>query len=340
MKMGRDRRLSGQHKDEQRSSGHLRNYFKYALLAGAMAGCGYTAIRYEIARLPNNGDSCPSLGNAIQVYQGQEVGFGPGRRPLYLARMNSLDGTDITMEMRMPLAPATASGVSWVVTFGGLRTDVEGIARTANTMCGLAGVRRGAALPRDGGSAGAENQPDAAVQADAESAGAGGEGGSPAIALLEAMAQRMRSDAGPPPPVELERPPELDSHGGAFPPDSSADFARTLRENLGRAISSLQSLMAGREPSGGDSAFTVTASDERTFTLSAGGQTIRLSRRAEMQWDVSTPTAATLRIPYRITRMSTQGGALSVEVAVDCSRDMEAAGDGLGVRRGPHPACR
>ncbi len=349
------------HKTDMGACGRARNYFKYALLAGAIAGCagGYRAVQYEIARLPDNGDNCPALGDAFQVFQGQETGFGFGSRPLYLLRVTAMDGSDVTMEARMPLAAPTPadSQVSWTVTFAGLSTNVEGMARTADSTCRLvsrsrpsrpaqadagveAGVEQGA--PAQDGSAGGSGSTNALLERmTASTQSDSGAGVDPGVLLLEGGAGGAsgagQRDAGPPAPVELPRPPELVG-GVTFPPDSSAEFARRIQAGLGGALSSLATLMGGgNAPSG---SFTIERSDANVFTLRSGERTVVLKRRIELQWDVAAPQAATLRVPYTITNMSMQGGSLNVTVSLDCSRDMEAIGSGLGVRSGPHPSCR
>ncbi len=329
-------------------------FYKYALLAGAIAGCGYAGVRFEVVRMPDQGQNCPSVGAAIQGFEGQEVGFGPGRRPLYLFRITSMDGTDITMDARMPLAQPTSSDsqVSWLVTFGGVRTNVDGLARTADSACRIVGNVTRARPLADAGTAVAEpsasagqadagtDQTDARVEPgvlalEAE-AGAGGAGPQPADSILQRMTASARADPGAV-QREFTIPSELDSHGAAFPPDSSAEFARRIRETLARTLGSLDSLMGG---SGSAPSISIERSDQRGFTIHAGDRTLVLKRRLEVQWDVSSPQSATLRIPYTISSMTVENGNVNVTVAVDCSRDMEAVGTGLGVRNGPHPRCR
>ncbi len=293
-----------------------KRFWKYALLAGAIAGCagGYTAVSYQIARLPENGDACPSLGPSFQVFRGQEIGFGQGRRPVYLARVTNMDGNDVTLDFRTPLsAPVSReSSVSYVVTLGGFRTDTEGMGRLANSACRLMNDVRGSQA--DGGTAGAP----ASVNDGGAAGSDGGAGG-----------------AAPVRPVS--RPQELD--GTPFPRDVSAEFSRMLSERLGNAVSAAFGMLSGSS-STERAELSIDRSDDSSFTLAVrNAQSVKLYRRVEVQWDVSVPQQATLRVPYRITSLRAEGGRLTASVSLDCSRDMEVAGRGLDVRSGPHPLC-
>lgn len=279
-------------------------FWKQALLAGAIAGCGgggFIAVSHETARLPDNGDACPTLGPTFQVFQGQEVGFGTGRRPLYVARVRSLEGSSLTADVRVPLqAPSTRiSSVSYVVTLSGIRTDTGGLGRLANSEC------RVITSIRDPPSVARVEVPD---------------GGSP---------------SPPPPPPH---PQELEAQ--RFPADSSAEFSRRLAEGLGSAIGSAFAMIDGSRSPAGRADITLGRSENDGFIVSSGGRTVKLMRRAEVQWDVGVPQEASLRIPYLIRGLTIENGRVSADIAVDCDRDMEASGSGLDVRSGPHPSCR
>ena len=140
-------------------------------------------------------------------------------------------------------------------------------------------------------------------------------------------------------PVQpAERPQELD--GSPFPRDVSAEFSRRLSERLGSAISAAFGMLSGSQTSTERADVSIERSDESSFTLSVrNSQSVKLYRRVDVQWDVSVPQSATLRVPYRITSLRAEGGRLTAVVALDCSRDMEAAGSGLDARSGPHPLC-
>lgn len=301
---------------EQGASGR-RRFWRGALLAGALAGCagGFTAVSYQTARLPDNGDGCPSVGPSFQVFRGQEIGFGTGRRPLYVARVTNMEGSDVTLDLRTPLAlPASrGSAVAYVVTIGGIRTDTDGLGRLANSACRL---MNGPSSQADGGVAGAP-----AVNDGGAAGSDGGAGGAVPVS------------------VTASRPQELD--GTPFPRDVSAEFSRMISERLGSAVSAAFGLVSGNAQGGQERAeLAIDRSDDSSFTLSVrNAQSVKLYRRVEVQWDVSVPQEATLRMPYRITSMRIEGGRVTASVALDCSRDMEAVGRGLDVRSGPHPMC-
>src|SRR5512143_2722788 len=212
----------GKTRSEEKKDGTPKRFLRYSLLAGALAGCagGFTAVSYQTARLPENGDACPSLGPSFQAFQGQEVGFGQGRRPLYLARVTSMEGSDLTLDLRVPLSPPASreSAVSYVVTIGGIRTDTDGLGRLANSACRLMNDVRGS--PADGGTAGAP-----ATVNDGGAAGSDGGAG------------------GATPVRQASRPQELD--GTPFPRDVSAEFSRAISERLGNAVSGAFGLVSG-----------------------------------------------------------------------------------------------
>ncbi len=305
------------HKAPEGQKPRHRNFLSSAILVGALAGCagGFIAVPYGISRLPENGDACPSVGPSFQVFQGQEIGFGTARRPLYVARVTRMDGSDVTLDFRTPLAPPAAreSSVSYVVTLGGIRTDTDGLGRLANSSCTLVNGIRG--TRSDGGTAGA---PSAASDGGAAGSDAGAGGAAPVR--------------------PASRPQELD--GTPFPRDVSAEFSRTLSERLGDAVSAAFGMLSGSSGSTGRAELSIERSDDTSFTLSVrNAQSVKLYRRVEVQWDVSVPQEATLRVPYRITSLRADGGRLSASVSLDCSRDMEVAGRGLDARSGPHPLC-
>ncbi|MEW6722925.1 MAG: hypothetical protein AB1324_06710 [Candidatus Micrarchaeota archaeon] len=292
------------------------------LAAGVISGCGSSQVRdfswreqpYVEVDMTGIRDRCPTLPASLQLYRGQEIGFGLTPKVTHMMAFSDADTNDAVADAVLPI-PSGREGsmrVSVLVRFNGVPLDIPELTVFADSMCRAVESSR--------------NDFDERRERPVEN---GADTGPTAAAALDALSAA--------PPDEPARRREL-----PFPPE---DVASALSRGLGAAVHSLFSMQrsgGGR----GDASLSLVSSDRNIFTLRVqggdfSGESVRLSRRVEVVAESETRgEPAALSIPYRIVTLTAQNGTVSASVEIDCSREVQSYSSEGAIQSFQHPSCR